>query len=316
MSCMIDHRPAIWPRRLLCLTLVSVFIFFSARVYYRLTDDFRLRHIVHELPHNPDWETPITAEDRLFLETLSQKPFAYLGKGAQSYAFISEDGQYVLKFFKFKHLKPSWIVNHLPEVGPLKQYKEKSVARKERQIQSVFTGYKLAYDVHREESGLLFVHLNPTDELGMSVVVYDKIGRRFEIPMDPYIFVVQKRADVNRDVMDALLANGDLELAKQKIRQIIALYLSEYKKGIYDRDHGVLHNVGFIGDQPIHLDIGKLTLAPHMKEQDNWEPDLKIVALKYHRWMSEKYPQYYEEVMSTLEDELSKAFGKPYKISG
>lgn len=313
---MIKDRPAIWPRRLLCLTLVSVFIFFSARVYYRLTDDFRLRHIVHELPFNPDWETPITSEDRQLLQQIADQPFTYLGKGAQSYAFVSQDGEYVLKFFKFKHLKPSWIVNHFPDFGPFQRYKEKSIARKERQIQSVFTGYKLAYDVHRAESGLLFVHLNPTTELNLEAVVFDKIGRRFEIPMDPYIFVVQRRAEVNRDVMDRLLTNGEVELAKQRVRQIVDLYLSEYNKGIYDRDHGVLHNIGFIGDQPIHLDIGKLTYAPHMKNPKNWEPDLNVVVLKYHRWMSEKHPEYYEEVMSTLEEELSKALGKPYKISG
>lgn len=313
---MMKDRPAIWPRRLLCLTLISVFVFFSARVYYRLTDDFRLRHIVHELPHNPDWEIPITSEDRQLLEQITEQPFTYLGKGAQSYAFVSQDGQYVLKFFKFKHLKPSWIVNHFPDIGPFQRYKEKSVARKKRQIQSVFTGYKLAYDVHREESGLLFIHLNPTNGLNMNAVVFDKIGRRFEIPMDPYIFIVQRRADINRDVMDRLLKNGELELAKQRVRQVIELYLSEYAKGIYDRDHGVLHNIGFIGEKPIHLDIGKLTDAPHMKNPENWESDLEVVVMKYHRWMREKHPEYYEEVMSTLEEELSKAFGKPYKISG
>ena len=306
----------LWPKRLLCLTLIIVFIFFSARVYYRLTDDFRLSHIVHELPHNPDWEIPFSNQDRQLLGQIVEQPFTYLGKGAQSYAFISEDGKYVLKFFKFKHLKPSWVVNHLPEIGKLKKIKQKSVARKERQIQSVFSGYKLAYDLHREEAGLLYVHLNPSGNIAESVDLYDKIGRHFTLDLDQYIFVVQEYAVLNRDLMSKELKGGNLAAVKKRISQIIALYLSEYEKGIYDRDHGVLHNMGFIGERPIRLDVGKLSYAPQMRERMNWEPDLMIVAMKYHRWMRETYPEHYDEVISYLEQELSEAFEKPYKIPG
>jgi hypothetical protein len=311
-----ENKSAKWPRRLLWVTLVSVCLFFSARVYYRLTDDFRLTHIVHELPFNKNWETKASLSDRHFLKLIFQQPFTYVGKGAQSYVFVSEDGAYVIKFFKFKHLKPSWIVEHLPEIGPIGEYKRKNIARKERQIQSVFSGYKLAYDVHREESGTVFVHLNPTDDLHASVTLFDKIGRKHKMDLDPYIFVIQECGTTSREVMAEALNNGDVELAKKRTRQIIDLYLAEYAKGIYDRDHGVLHNTGFVGDKPIHLDVGKLTDAPYMKLQENWEPDLKLIALKYHYWMKDTYPKYYEEVISTIEEDLSKAFGKPYKVPG
>lgn len=306
------NSPGTWPRGLLYVTLIATVLFFSARVYYRLTDDFRLTHIVHKLPHNPDWETQVSDRERQLLGEVAEQQFSYLGKGAQSYAFISGNGKYVLKFFKFKHLKPSWLVNLLPEVGKLGEIKQKSLARKERQIQSVFSGYKLAYDLHRREAGLLFVHLNPTNCIGKSATLYDKIGRRFTLDLDPYIFVLQERAFLNRDVMSEALQKKDLDTVKKRIDQIVALYLSEYKKGIYDRDHGVLHNMGFIGDRPIRLDVGKLTLAHEMKEQKNWESDLKIVAFKYHRWMKETHPEYYDEVMAYLEQELAKAFEKPF----
>lgn len=310
-----NRTHARWPKRLLCLALAIVFVFFSARVYYRLTDDFRLVHITHNLPFYLDAETVVTAQDKELLDKISKQPFTYIGKGAQSYAFLSEDGEHVLKFFKFKHLKPHWLVQYLPNIGPFKEVKEKSIARKKRQFHSVFDGYQLAYDRHRKESGLLYIHLSSTNEIGQSVELFDKIGRRHILDMDANIFVVQERVVVNRHAMKEALNNGDLALAKLRIHQIVNHYLAEYDKGIYDRDHGVLHNMGFIGDRTIRLDVGKLSRAPRMKEQENWEPDLKIVALKYHHWMKDKYPEYYDEVISSLEQELAKAFGKPYQIS-
>lgn len=311
-----NHKTAIWPKRLLVATLISVFVFFSARVYYRLTDDFRLSHVMHEMPYNEDWEVIPTNGQRNFLHSLFQQSFHYLGKGAQSYAFISDDGQYVLKFFKFKHLKPNFFVSNLPEAGALGSYKNKNIARKKRQIQSVFDGYKLAYDKHRKESGILFVHLNPSLDLGETALLYDKIGRRHRVELDSYIFVVQRYATTTRELMDEALKRGDVERARGYVRQIIALYLSEYQKGIYDRDHGVLHNTGFAQGRPVHLDVGKLTDAPSMKEQENWEPDLKLIANKYHIWLKEEHPNHYNAVMSTIEEELSQAFGKPYQVSG
>ena len=33
---------------------------------------------------------------------------------------------------------------------------------KQKKLDGVFAGYRLAYEVHRVESGLLFIHLNKT----------------------------------------------------------------------------------------------------------------------------------------------------------
>ena len=39
---------------------------------------------------------------------------------------------------------------------------------------------------------------------------------------------------------------------------IISMYISEYKKGIFDHDHEVCCTIRIYGDQPFHLDVGKL----------------------------------------------------------
>lgn len=304
-----------WPNRLIWITLIIVVIFFPIRLYYRLTDDFRISHMTHQIPLDPEWGTEITLTDRHLMRKMFQKPFYYIGKGAQSYAFESEDGEYVLKFFKFKHLKPNWTTELLPDIGPLAGYKQKRSLRKKRLINSVFSGYKLAYDRHREETGVIFLHLNSTEDLQQSVTLFDKVGRKYELDLDPIVFVVQEYAVTSRNELAEALDGGDLGVAKHRIRQLIDLYLSEYQKGIYDRDHGVLHNTGFVGEKPIHLDVGKLTDEPKMRGQHYWQPDLEIVVRKFHLWLKDYYPQYYDELMTTIEEELSNAFGKPYQFS-
>ncbi len=303
-----------WPNRLIWMMIIVVVIFFPVRLYYRLTDDFRISHMVHELPENPNWKTETALSDRHFIRKTLRQPFYYTGKGAQSYAFESEDGRYVIKFFKFKHLKPNWFVNLLPDIELFRDYKQKNIARKKRLIQSVFSGYKLAYDRHREETGVVFLHLTPTDNLMRSVTLFDKIGRKHELDLDPIIFVIQEYAVTSRKELSEALEGGDVGLAKYRIRQLIDLYLSEYQKGIYDRDHGILHNTGFVGEKPIHLDVGKLTDAPRMREQENWRPDLERIVWKFHVWLNDSYPQYYDELMNTIEEEFSKAIGKPYQF--
>ena len=95
-------------KKCIACCVVLFCLFGIARLYYRLTDDFRLANITYELPFKPSWKVPsLTKEEYSRLAQITNQKFTYIGKGAQCYAFASEDGEYVLKFFKFKHLKPN-----------------------------------------------------------------------------------------------------------------------------------------------------------------------------------------------------------------
>jgi hypothetical protein len=150
-----------WLRWLIWATLAVVIIFFLARGYFRLTDGFRVSNMTYDMPHNPDWEVPpLSDQEKKEVDSILNQPFNYVGKGAQSYVFASKDGKYVIKFFKFRHLRPSWIIDALPEWDFLKDYREKNRERKNRLIMVVFSGYKLAYDELRNQSGIVYLHLN------------------------------------------------------------------------------------------------------------------------------------------------------------
>jgi hypothetical protein len=292
-------------KNLLCFAVGIICLFAFVRVYYRVTDDFRIGNFTYDLPFHPEWEiAPLSYENQKELDRILSQQFSYIGKGAQSYAFESDDGRYVLKFFKFKHLKPSLLAGILPKLPLIGDYQEKEIARKERKLNGVFKGYKLAYDVNRSEAGLLFIQLNPNHHF-KPVVVRDKLGLAREIDLGSVVYIVQEKGQTLRNVLKHLLSQGDLSTAKQRIGQIFNLYLQEYQKGIYDHDHGVMQNIGFVGERPIHLDVGKLTADDQMRRPEIYRDDLFKVMEKIESWVKQYYPNHYFELKQDMDLKLA-----------
>lgn len=297
--------------KLLLTVLIGVSFFGVARLYFRLTDDFRLSNITYEMPYRMEWDVPpMSFQQRQRFDEILNQDYYYVGKGAQSYAFKSADDKYILKFFKFKHLKPSVLVNLLPSIGSLNTYKEQQVARKNKLLNSVFDGYRLAYEVHALESGLIYIHLNKSKDLQKIVTVHDKIGLENKINLDDLPFILQEKAKTTRAVLTELMNKKDIAAVEKRISQIFDLYLQEYSKGIFDRDHGVMHNTGFVGEKPIHLDIGKLTKDDRMKEKEFYKPDLLLIVRKFNIWFNTNYPQEYPSLKAYMEKEIQAIFGE------
>lgn len=292
--------------KLIYFTVACLAIFAAVRAYYNLTDDFRVSNIIYPMPERAEWTFPMPDGQREELKTILNQKFTYLGKGAQVYAFGSDDGRYVLKFFKFKHLKPSSLIALLPPIGPLKEIKEANIKRKLRKLEGVFEGHVNAYTHDRDHSGLLFLHLNPTTSLDLQAHLVDKIGIERTVDLDPVVFILQKKGETLRTVFSEALSKGDTALAAKRATQILDMYVSEYKNGVYDRDHGISHNTGFIGDQPFHLDVGKMSYDVNMRSPTYYEEDLRHVARKMDEWVKANYPEAYISFHETLQQHLQK----------
>lgn len=288
-------------------SIAAILMFYGAmRLYFNATDDFRVSNITYEMPYQKDWDIDtLNPKQELQLQHILSQQFAYLGKGAQSYAFASDDGKYVIKFFKFKHLRPSWFHSVLPSVSFVKEFKEKQAARKRRKLYGVFQGYKTAYDLHKQESGILFVQLNIQNNPQRNVIVRDKLGIKRTIALENIPFILQEKGETLRVVLKNFLDQGNLTAAEKRINDIFDLYVSEYQKGIYDHDHGVMYNTGFVGDRPIHLDVGKLVKEESMRDPKNAHADLLLVAAKMKAWTHQNYPQYEVQLSTYIDKKIS-----------
>lgn len=306
-----ENKKYLWKKILIWLAFLGLISFALLRLYYYATDDFRMANIVHPLPFQPQWEIEsLSSTQQKQLDDILAQKFSYLGKGAQSYAFESADGKYVLKFFKFKHLKPSWFVNLLPDIYPFKEYRERSTARKQRKFYGIFNSYRLAYEQDRDEAGLIFIQLNPLNHPKKEVTLIDKLGLERTVDLGSVVYVVQKKGKTLRTLFSELLDQGQIELVKKRIGQIFDLYLGEYKKGLNDHDHGVMQNSGFIDDKPIHLDVGKLNKNDQMRELATYQEDLLLVATKMAIWLKKNYSKDYPQLSRYMDERLSEILGQ------
>lgn len=286
------------------IALVSIA---AGRLYYNLTGDFRRGAIDGSYPFRAEWDIPeLSGEERERLNKILDQEYTYLGRGAQSFAFLSDDGKYVIKLFKFKHLKPNFLLQNLPAIGFIAEKQKADLEKKKNKFNNLFSGYKLAYDRHKYESGLVYIHLNQSNHLHKELKLKDKLGLSHTLNLDEFIFVVQEKANTFREELRRHIEKGDLATAKLRINQIIDLYLSEYRKGFYDNDHGIDRNTGFVDGRPIHLDIGKLTVDETKKS--DFKEDLLFVFRKINKWAIKRHPAYANEINQLLEDRQNEIF--------
>ncbi len=281
-------------------------------IYDRFVNDIRTSNITQELPYHTEWEvTPLSEHEQKILDNILNQKFTYIGEGGQSYIFASADQKYVLKLFKYKRFRPAWYLHVLPEISLFSDFRHNHIKSRAKKLTTVFNGHQVAYEKNKEGSALIFVQLN-APHIPKAATLIDKLGFEVQVNLGETAYVLQEKGEMLRLVFPRLLKNGQIDLVKERIGQILEMYLSEYNKGIYDDDHGVMQNFGFIEGKPFHLDVGKFKINDDFKNPEIYQEDLLKVAERMRLWFRKYYPQYYEEIVTDIEDKLSHILGKEY----
>jgi hypothetical protein len=247
---------------------IALLLYIWNWAYHHKTIGFSVKKITSSFTYNPDWAIDEPPQDQL--KPIFDQKYKYLASGSQSYAFVSQDGKYVVKFFRMKHLIPS--IRDYLNPGRLEHRKQN--------LLSIFGAHKLAYEELKEDSGLVYLHLNKTDHLNTKLHATDKFGRSYEIDLDKTEFVVQKKAELIFDKIKRLLNQGDRLGANRAILSMLQLVRRQLDQGIVDEDKAVKNNYGFVDDQPIHLDIGRLHYGQKPKDYDH-------VVARINKWLLE-----------------------------
>lgn len=231
------------------IALFILCFFVTARFCKNQTGKFTVLRITSNLKYNPEWEiASLSSEEQARIKEILNQPYSYLSKGVQSFVFASEDGQHVIKFFRHDHLSsPPWAFG--------RQHK------KESRLYKDFLSYKIAYESLRQETGLVFLHLNK-DQFNQNLDLVDKLGIHHQIPLGRYEFLVQKRASLLYTALDKMIQAGSLDDAKETLTKLVHLLAHRSQKGISDKDPDLNTNFGVIGNQPIQIDVGRFRKAP------------------------------------------------------
>lgn len=259
------------------------------RFCHSQTDGFTIQKIQADLPFHPEWEgAPLSQNDQKEVEKILAQKFTYLASGGSCYVFQSEDGRFVLKLFKHHRLYPYPWANQLPLPHFLKQKIDKYQRKRVR----VFASCKAAFEELKENTALVFIHLNKTEITGSHLTLVDKLGIVHEISADNVEFLLQKKAEMSYSHIDQLIARGDLQGAQKAVNEIRTLIWQIAHKGFNDLDPNVETNIGFIDGHAVKIDVGPLVRDDKRKEMRRAVKSIN----RLNKWLKERYPELYESL--------------------
>jgi hypothetical protein len=275
---------------------LSIASFFGIKQFcYKQTDGFALNKICSRLPADPRWEC--SAEPQL--AALDQS-FRYLGKGAQCYVFVSQDQQYVIKFFRVSHIEaPGWL-KHLPLPAYLDKLRQQKIAVKDMKRVKDFSSYLFAYENLRAETGLIYLHLSKTAHLKKKLQIIDKIGVAHSLNLDEMEFILQRRATPFYSGMQAMIHAGEIEQAKTALSQLVHLLSKRHQAGLTDKDPDLKTNFGLIGTMPVQFDVGRFKKRAPNKKPEPFQQEVIRITDHFKQWLLQKEP----ELAHYLESEI------------
>lgn len=296
--------------QLLILTVSIGLLYAGGRLYYQLTGGFTLSNISSDFAYNPEWETrPLHEDEKLVLNSALDQPYDYLGKGCQSYVFLSRDGNYVVKFFKYQRFRLQPWLAYFPPLPNVVKYRQEKIEKKWLKLDGFVKSWKIAFENLKDETGLVYVHLNKTDHLMKDLLIHDKLGNSHVVNLDEMEFCVQHRATMLCDTLMEYKKQNALERSQELISKLLALILSEYRRGLADNDHALMQNTGVVHGNPIHIDVGQFVQSEKIKDPAFYSQELFTKTYKFKIWLKEAYP----ELVPFLEDKLREIIGPSYE---
>lgn len=270
------------------------------RLSHFLTDSFSYPNITSHLPDQPQWNIPTDPADLQELEVALQQPYSYLESGSQSYVFLSADEQYVIKFFKHKRWRLNPFYTHFPLTGKWAQKRDRWKRKKKETITATFGSCKTAYTTFKEETGVLFVHLNKSPPFDQMLTVKDRIGFKHHIPLKEVEFVVQKRAIPTSRYLLNLKEAGKIEEAKRALKDLVQFTEKRARLGFSDKDPHLIRNFGFLEGKAIEIDIGGFHRDPKKNLHYYYTHERQKISQKLLPWIEKEFP----ELLPFAQDEL------------
>lgn len=279
------------------LSLLLLPLFYLLSLFcQRETGGFTTTSLISYFEPRAEWEAPPLSSE---IEKILCQKFHYLGQGGQSFAFVSEDGNYVLKFFKLHRVLLPSLLQKLPLPSFCQEWIGKKAGKKYKKIERDFTSYKLAFEELKEETGLLFLHLNPDKIFKKKLLLVDKLNSEIHLDVHAVPFVLQKRATGLYSHISCL----NRDEAEKAFRAVFSLLINRCKKGIFDEDPRLHKNMGFIGERAIIFDAGRFLLDPQRADPEIYKRDLLSMTERFRGWIEMQHP----ELLASFDRQLTQA---------
>lgn len=275
-----------------------------ARFCHHQTDGFSITKIRNNLP-KADYSVVHSEEEEHVVEALFTQPYRYLGRGKQSFAFVSEDGCYVVKIFNNNYLSK---IDRYRLLSYLPFFNQESKTKKayfKTKLNQTFQSYQLAFKEMKEQTALHYAHLSPSSHLKTPLRIVDRLNISHMIDPNAIGFVIQKRVDLVYPTLKEKIKQGKIKEAEASIASLVRLFLWKYTHLIADNDPLIRTNYGFDEKgQAVQIDIGPLSRDPDLalKERQSKEIEKTLSSLKY--WLKENCPPLIDALDRELQEQL------------
>lgn len=280
--------------RFFCKLLAAFLLFLGIGKFCdHYTAGLRIYELESSMPSKPLWETaPLSLQDEQKIQKILNQPFFFLEGGGQSYAFLSQDGQTVLKFFRHDHpYSPKRLLEYVRFPFGWDNVRIKLLNHKSRRdISPLLNSSKLAYDELKEETGLLYIHLNKTKAKFKKVVVVDRIGVRHSIDLDATEFILQKKVNLLFPSIQALMHEQNEAEARALIESLILCLEHSCQKGIGNTDGALKRNFGCVEGRTLCLDFGSFIRDPSLQDPQKAQEEIIKKTARLARWLKKYYP--------------------------
>ena len=203
------------------------------------------------IPRIQGWEK-VASYPPLLPEAVAalEQPYRYLGRGRQCFAFVSEDGKYVLKFPRLdRYRMPFWL--RALNVSFLDRKREELAASHATREKMILNSFRISWEELREQTGLLGVHM-PESVSTKHLFLIDRVGRKHEVPLEKMAFILQKK---ERPLLSALKTASQRE--KEKILSAFFDLIAEWReKKVLNKDPKFIRDIGYDGTRAYQIDIG------------------------------------------------------------
>jgi len=169
-----------------------------------------------------------------------------------------------------------------------------------------FFSYKVAFEELKEETGMIYTHLNRSSDLNQKLEITDRLGIHHLLNLDHFDFIVQRRAERVYDRIDHLMQTQDLASAKKALNQVFALITTRAKKGFRDRDPNIRTNCGFLGEKAVKIDVGRFVRNEMMKTNQECKQELLRITAPFESWIQTHHPQLLPIYQQELREVLAK----------
>jgi hypothetical protein len=272
-------------------------------VYLYFHTQFEPKDFRHEFVFR-DASSKISPEDNL-KEKASQilnQPFSYIGHGHQMTAFESADHRYVLKLFNPRPALNEETFHSIAGMKHLCSLKWISHAylKRESILMQLADSYKIAFRELKEETGLVYIHLDNSTCLSKAIHLSTKKGVHGWIDLDKVPFILQEKAEIAAIRLQTLIQNNEMDKAKKALIDLYTFFEARARKGITDRQQTLYNNYGFIGDRVVQIDVGRIKKDGNIQTMPNEE--IKRVFGHINKFLSGKYPQLSPFFLETAQD--------------